>query len=145
MAEEEKDESRFKVDDEWKESVAREKAEAAREKYQEAEGPQKAEELPEADFRVFLAGLYTQALMSLGEVENPASGRKERHLPETEYLVDTLEMLRDKTEGNRSQPETEYLTNLLHDLHMRYVRAAEESKGKQQQNPEESEDSEPKQ
>ena len=79
---------------------------------------------PEPDFRVFLAGLYTQTLISLGELKHPVTQKSEQDLPEAQYLIDTISMLRQKTQGNLSDEEQTYLDHLLHDLRMRYVSAA---------------------
>ena len=39
------------------------------------------------------------------------------------HTIDTLEMLRDKTEGNLDEEETKLLDGLLYELRMRYVEA----------------------
>ena len=115
------------MDEDWKKSVAEERDKLREE---QAPGPEQKQQesppqaLPEPDFRVFLAGLYTQTLVALGELENPVSHTKEKALPEAQFLIDTIDMLRKKTEGNLSAEEGDYLTSLLHDLRMRYVSAA---------------------
>jgi hypothetical protein len=95
--------------------------------YQDAtEQRETPEDFPEADFRVFVSGLYTQTLMSMGHMENPQTGETQKSLPQARYLVDTLEILRDKTEGNLTAEESQYLGNILYDLQMRYVEAVKE-------------------
>ena len=37
-------------------------------------------------------------------------------------MIDTLEMLEEKTKGNLTAPETNFLANSLYDLRMGYVR-----------------------
>ena len=128
-----------RVDEAWKESVqeeqqrlreeARETGEAGETDEARQAGPK---QYPEPDFRVFMAGLYTQTLVALGEVESPASEEKEQNLPEAQYLIDTIDMLKKKTEGNLTNEEETYLGSLLHDLRMRYVTAASQSKAQQQ-------------
>ena len=118
----------FAVDDEWKQSVARERAEekgakASDTSEQPADQP-RAAELPGPNFMVFLAGLYTQTLMSLGELENPVTEKTEKNLQESQYIIDTIDMLRRKTEGNLTDEEQRYIEGLLHDLRIRYVAAA---------------------
>jgi len=83
-------------------------------------------ELPAPDFQTFLAGLYTQTLIALGAVQNPMSKKTEKSLPEASFLIDTIDMLRLKTQGNLSAEEESYLNALLHDLRIRYVGAAGE-------------------
>ncbi len=63
-------------------------------------------------------------IMALGEVENPVTKEKGRDLSEAQYLIDTIDMLRLKTQGNLSSEEEGYLSSLLNDLRMRYVDTA---------------------
>jgi len=124
-----KKEPQFRVDEGWKRAVAEERERLKKEQDQATrqQGPSPAGPPPKPDFRVFLAGLYTQTLMYLGEIENPVTRKTERNLPEAQYLIDTIDMLRQKTRGNLSTEEGQYLDGLLHDLRMRYVSAAERS------------------
>jgi hypothetical protein len=110
-----------KVDSEWKKKVREEKAteQSQEEPARPPRGP-----LPEPTFLFFLSGLATQALLALGEIEHPETGAREADLEEARYLIDTLEMLEKKTEGNRNDEESRYLTEVLHELRMRFVQAS---------------------
>lgn len=96
-----------------------------RRSYRRAKEQSEAEALPEPDFQSFLAGLYTQTLVSLGAVENPVSGQRQSDLSQAQYLIDTIGMLKEKTEGNLEGQEQQYLLSMLQDLRMRYVRSVE--------------------
>jgi hypothetical protein len=72
-------------------------------------------------FSSFLLGLSTQALLHLGEIEDPASGRVERDLGAAKHVIDILGILKEKTKGNLEQPEDQLLEAVLYDLRMRYV------------------------
>jgi len=72
-------------------------------------------------FSSFLLGLSTQALLHLGEIEDPASGRVERDLGAAKHVIDILGILKDKTRGNLEQAEQQLLDAVLYDLRMRYV------------------------
>lgn len=85
--------------------------------------------LPEASFLNFLSGLASQALMQFGEIPNPHTGQREANIPFAAYTVQLLQILRDKTEGNRSDEETEYLSGALTDLEARLARGGEDSTG----------------
>jgi len=117
------EQGKFRVDEDWKKSVAQERGEkdGADASDQQAE----AGEFPEPNFTILLAGLYSQTLMALGEIENPITKGRQPNLPEARYLVDTIGMLKEKTEGNLSEEEATYLNGLLHDLRMRYVAAVD--------------------
>ncbi len=113
------------ADESWKQAVADEKARLRRQGQQAtAEAGPQAGPVPEADIRIFLAGLYTQTLVCLGDMAHPASGEAEHNLPEAQYLIDTIAMLKDKTKGNLTAEEGAYVDNILYDLRMRFVSAS---------------------
>ncbi len=120
-AQENTQEPRVQADEDWKKSVAEEKERLRR---QERQATPEAGPPPEADIRIFLAGLYTQTLVCLGDIAHPASGEAEQSLPEAQYLIDTIAMLKDKTKGNLTAEEGAYVDNILYDLRMRFVSAS---------------------
>jgi len=109
-----------RVDEEWKKQAAAEKAQADQE--QAKPGPRGP--LPKPNFAMFLAGLATQALIHLGEIEHPHTKKKEVNLDEAKYTIDLLEMFEEKTKGNLTPDEKRYLDELLYDLRMRFVAVA---------------------
>ena len=118
-----------KVDERWKEETEREKRAVFSAKDSVTGAPEGREKIkpgsvPQADFSQFVAGLGIQAAIFLGEVENPVTGKKEKNLDEAKYIIDTMEILKEKTEGNLTEAETGTLDNLLYELRLRYVRAA---------------------
>jgi hypothetical protein len=77
--------------------------------------------IPEASFSLFVSSLVTQALISLGEVENPFSKAKEQNFDQAKFTIDTLQIIKDKTSGNLTDAETKLLETALYDLRMGYV------------------------
>ncbi len=77
--------------------------------------------IPNASFSFFISSLVTQALISLGEVDNPFSKQREQNLDQAKFTIDTLQIIKDKTVGNLSEDETKLLDTALYDLRMRYV------------------------
>ncbi len=76
-----------------------------------------------------MVGLFgQQAMMALGKLANPATGKAEKNLPAARLFIDTLEMLESKTKGNLNSDETKVLHATLTDLRLMYV---EESKAPQ--------------
>ena len=76
-----------------------------------------------------MVGLFgTQAMIGLGKLANPATGKAEKNLPAARLFIDTLEMLESKTKGNLNSDETKVLHATLTDLRLMYV---EESKSPQ--------------
>ena len=89
---------------------------------------QKGEEVfpPEPNFSFFATTLALQAAVALGVVPNPASKQKEPDLAQAKFLIDTLNMLKEKTKGNLSDEETKVLENVLYELRMQYAEKSKE-------------------
>jgi hypothetical protein len=68
-------------------------------------------------------GLSTQALMHLGEMANPLSGKVEPDVPVAKQMIDIVGMLREKTRGNLNASEDRLMEDVLFDLRMKYVEA----------------------
>jgi hypothetical protein len=87
----------------------------------------KAEEqeaaLPEINFSTFIISLSTQALMHLGEIANPLTGKVEPDGPVAKQMIDIIGMLREKTRGNLNSGEDRLIEDILFDLRMKYVEA----------------------
>jgi len=80
-------------------------------------------QIPAASFLNFLGGLAAQGMMQLGEIPNPMTGTRERNLPYARYSLQLLEILAQKTAGNRTKEEDTYLTTMVSDLKARLERA----------------------
>lgn len=92
---------------------------------QSAESPRASghEPLPEINFSAFVISLSTQALMHLGEIASPISGKVEIDVPVAKQMIDILGMLKDKTRGNLNASEDRLMEDILFDLRMKYVEA----------------------
>jgi len=72
-------------------------------------------------FSTFVLGLSTQALLHLGEIPDPSSGRTEQDLVAGKHVIDILGILHEKTRNNLEEAEAGLLDSVLYDLRMRYV------------------------
>lgn len=79
--------------------------------------------LPEVDFTTFVYSLASAAMVHLGEMPEPESGRTQVSLPLAKHTIDTLAMLECKTKGNLTDDEAKNLGDILAHLRMIYVRA----------------------
>jgi hypothetical protein len=74
-----------------------------------------------------LVGLFMMiaslAIAALEGVEDPATGQRHQDPGQAVDLIDTLMLLRDKTDGHRTPEESQALEQLIYDLQLRYVRA----------------------
>jgi hypothetical protein len=85
--------------------------------------PEESEQapLPEINFSTFIFSLNTSALLHLGEVPDPATGKQEADLPMAKQTIDLIAMLEEKTRGNLTSDEENLLKHILYDLRLRYV------------------------
>jgi hypothetical protein len=83
----------------------------------------RANALPEIDFSTFVISLSTQALMHLGEIADPISGKIDADITVAKQMIDILGMLKDKTRGNLNSNEDRLIEGILFDLRMKYVEA----------------------
>jgi hypothetical protein len=137
------DEPKIIVDEDWKAQVQAEKEALA----QEAESPpdtgeQPASEpvqpartaapssepppqgpLPAPTMALLFTSLATQAMFALGRIADPEAGQTAPRLEEARHIIDTLQLLEDKTKGNLTAQESAMLTRLLYDLRLEYVAA----------------------
>jgi len=89
----------------------------------EHDAPQAQEPLPAINFSTFIISLSTQALMQLGEIADPLSGKVNKDIPVAKQMIDIIGMLRDKTKGNLNAGEDSLTEDILFDLRMKYVEA----------------------
>jgi len=91
------------------------------EKAEEKRVPPEAEREP-VDFIQFVLSLYTSAMINLGEVPDPASGKKLENYDVAKELIDIIAMLRDKTKGNLADEESKTLDELIFQGRMIYLK-----------------------
>jgi hypothetical protein len=87
-----------------------------------ADGADQPPPLPEINFATFVVSLNASALLHLGAIEDPTTGKTEKNLPMAKQTIDILSMLQEKTTGNLSQDEEGLLKNILYDLRIIYVK-----------------------
>ncbi len=77
--------------------------------------------LPQVDFSTFVLSLYSSAMVCLGEVPDPQSGKMEPHPPLAKHSIEMLAMLREKVENGPTKDERQLLDALLYELRMKFV------------------------
>jgi hypothetical protein len=119
------------VDSDWKNQAQAEKerlaaaekakAEADAAKGGKAGGRGGRPEMPEPEFMGLVSMLVSQALMYLGAVPDPETGRAMVAPEYARYNIDLLEILKVKTKGNLSPDEQQELDGVISELKLRYV------------------------
>ena len=112
------------VDESWKDQVGKEKEEACGDdcgcghdhgQEHEHQGP------PEVNFVNYIMSMGYQAMIFLGEVPHPMTGKQEQNIDQAKFLIDTMTMLKDKTRNNLSAQEEQFLSGTLYELQMKFV------------------------
>jgi len=79
-------------------------------------------------FLGFIISLAHTAAVHFGDVADPISGEVgQPNLPAAQQIVDILGLLEEKTRGNLTAEERQVLEQLLYDLRMRFVQAAQDT------------------
>ncbi len=86
---------------------------------QEEQG--EADYMPEINFSNFVISLSTTALFHFGDFADP-DHKTEKNLSAAKQIIDTLVMLKSKTEGNLDEKEKNLMEGVLYELQMRYVK-----------------------
>ena len=154
MADQPPNEPKIIVDEDWKSRVTAEKEAAAHQPPDKKQPPDEqpppaqpaaaksdnststasrppqsaGQALPPATLSFLVTTLATQAMMALGEVPHPLTGKTELRLPEARHFIDMLTMLEEKTAGHRTPEESALLDHFLHQLRLAYVELQAQSR-----------------
>ena len=77
--------------------------------------------MPKPTFSTFVLSLASSALVQLGEVPDPASGRIQEDLILAKHSIDILSMLQEKVAQGLDAEEARLLEGLLYELRMKFV------------------------
>ena len=121
------EEPKIQIDSDWKAEAQAEKERlAAQAEAAEADrGDRRPGEPPEADFKTLMGVLASQAIMGLGAIGDPKTGRVVIDLPGAKFSIDLLNVLEEKTKGNLSEDEAKEFTQMLAELRARFVQISE--------------------
>jgi hypothetical protein len=117
--------SGLEVDSDWKRQAQAEKERLASQETKasglHSKGSRGRRELPPADFQGLMETMVAQALLYLGAIPDPTTGRAIVSLEHARYQIDLLGVLEQKTKGNLSEEESKILAETLTALRMQYV------------------------
>ncbi len=72
-------------------------------------------------FLQLVLGLQQAAMVALGKLMNPMTGKLERNLEAARNTIDTLAAIASRTQGHLESDEQRVLTQVLTDLRMNYL------------------------
>ena len=79
--------------------------------------------LPSVTFESLISEYAGTALAYLNGIQDPETKEVFIDLNLAKRMIDIIEMLKEKTDGNLAMPEKNFLDNTLYNLRMSYVRA----------------------
>ena len=77
--------------------------------------------MPAPSFSTFILSLASSALVNLGEVPDPSTGKREENLVLAKHTIDIVSMLQEKIQQGLDAEETRLLEGVLYELRMKYV------------------------
>ena len=75
----------------------------------------------EANFSTLILSVASSAAMGLGLAPDPSSGKTHVDKKIAQFNIDLLEVLKNKTENNRTNEEDKLINQLISDLKMKFV------------------------
>ncbi len=89
--------------------------------------------LPAPTLTLITTSLAQQAMYSMGIIPDPRSGKSIFLMNQARHLIDMIQVIFDKTEGNRTEEETRMMDGALNDLRMLFVKAMDEKNRREAQ------------
>jgi hypothetical protein len=80
--------------------------------------------IPPLDFSSLILPFYTQAIIKLGMAKDPFTNKEQISLELAKRLIDLLDLLKERTEGNLKPEEEKFLVACLQQLKMAYMEKA---------------------
>ncbi|MEO1496506.1 MAG: DUF1844 domain-containing protein [Planctomycetota bacterium] len=77
--------------------------------------------MPPASIGMLISSLATEAMISMGHFPHPLTGDATPRRNQAKYLIDTLDVLKQKTAGNLTDDESKAIEDVLHQLRMAFV------------------------
>jgi len=87
----------------------------------------KKEPIPPLDFSSLMLPFHTQALIKLGHIVDPFTKKEKVNLELAKRLIDLLDLLKTKTQGNLNSEEEDLLDQSLHQLKDLYIKKSQSS------------------
>ena len=100
-----------------KESIEQEKQDSVESKKE----TEPSTEALEANFSILILSIASSAAISLGLTPDPSTGKTSVNKKTAQFNIDLLEVLKEKTENNRSAEEDKLLHQLISDLKLKFV------------------------
>lgn len=92
----------------------------------------RSESLPKLDLTTFILSVSSAAMMGLGlDLETHDFDPSKVDLRLAQQNIELLELILEKTQGNRTKDEDQLIEQILFELRMRFVEAQKKQSGKE--------------
>jgi hypothetical protein len=81
--------------------------------------------LPPLEFSSIVLPFFTQSMILLGQIDEDKEKTEDKNLDLVKRLIELLELLKEKTEGNLKTDEDQFLSASLHQLKLAFMEKAE--------------------
>src|SRR6476469_8756072 len=132
------DDKKIIIDEDWKTQVQAETEAAKHPAPSPAEdaaaAPAAADtqdpQMPPASFEMLVTTLATEALMALGQIPHPVTNEVVLRTNQAKYLIDTIDVLREKSKNNLTPNEQNLIEAVLHQARMVFIAVTNEHANK---------------
>lgn len=83
---------------------------------------------PPANFSTVVSIFSTQAMVAMGAIPNPATGKPDIQIDLARHLIDLIDVLEKKSKGNLDQAETSMIDATLHHLRVSFIEQTQAQK-----------------
>ena len=128
-----KDQQRIVVDEDWKAQVEREKTTACQKSDSQGDADPV---MPPPTLTALASSLAMQALAAMGLLPDPLTGKLEVRLNRARHLIDSVNLLFEKTKGNISDEESRALEEMLLELRLTFIQVQSRRGGQASADPE---------
>jgi len=80
-----------------------------------------AHDMPKVTFEILVSTFATQAAIALGQMPNPGTNKMDEDLDQAKFAIDLLQLLEEKSKGNRTEEEDKFLQNCLYQFRMVFL------------------------
>jgi hypothetical protein len=72
-------------------------------------------------FVQLISSLHGAALMQMGKMKNPQTGKTERNIEQAQLTIEMLDMLKERTKNNLTADEEKFFATVINEVKLNFV------------------------
>lgn len=72
-------------------------------------------------FVQLISSLHGAALMQMGKMKNPQTGKRERNIEQAQLTIEMLDMLKERTQNNLTADEEKFFATVINEVKLNFV------------------------